>query len=375
MRDVYRVLGIVFLILCSGCSGETETEEIEVGFRGLAARNPYLGAQRLAEELGYEGRGTGLLSALPPTDWVLLLRPGVMTGGEDQAKDLLQWVKEGGDLWVDLEDFILEEDRATTASGPAQWALYKLLREIDLKVVGNEGEPHVEGLPSTPHLRVPWPETDVVLSDPYNRAWEHWGRSGHAAMVDLPWGAGGVHFFATLSGFDNEHLRDDNWAELFEHLLLRSGPDRATQGILVVYGGGRSFLALLWQHGWYFLIAMGLLTIVWVWRVSRRFGPVLEDPSWDPEGVGIGGGREFVEHIVAAGRTYERRGQLDRLVNAAGEHARTCTLHMDPETAQPSVSVSNPAQFLRNIKTLQASAERGSAEQLSTIAKPEQDND
>ncbi|MDF1838879.1 MAG: hypothetical protein P1V35_13495, partial [Planctomycetota bacterium] len=130
------------MFLClSGCGRETTSEEVEVGFRGLAANNPFLGAQRLAEELGYEGKGTVLLSEMPPLDWAMLLRPGVMTGGEAQAYDLLTWVASGGDLWVDLEDYLLEEDEipGELEDGPAQWALYTLIDELGLEVVYNEG--------------------------------------------------------------------------------------------------------------------------------------------------------------------------------------------------------------------------------------------
>lgn len=385
MKALLQGLPFLFLlVVCAGCAGESESEEREVGFRGLAARNPFLGAQRLAEELGYEARGTTHLTSLPGRDWTLLLRPGVMTGGVDQADDLLEWVSGGGDLWVDLEDYILEEEEepGVVEDGPPQWALYTLLEELKLDVVYNEGDEWGEegnhGLESAPHLTIPWPEADLVLGYNGSMAAESWGERSHSAMMHLRWGKGHVRFFASLEGFDNHHLRDHNWAEVYEHLLAQSHDDVHTGGVLVVYGGARSFLHLLWQHAWYFLLAMGVLLALWLWRASRRFGPVLEDPAWDPDGVGIGGGREFVEHLVAAGQTYERRGQLPLLLDAAWSRARGQYLEGDPAgqaIERPGVQNPSPTGFLKKIQSLQTAARRGSAGHRTPTSNPEIDHD
>ncbi|MCA9003486.1 MAG: hypothetical protein KDB61_16290, partial [Planctomycetes bacterium] len=187
---------------------------------------------------------------------------------------------------------------------------------------------------------------------------------------------GSVHFFASLSPFDNDHLRDADHGEALAYLLANSKPGVPTRGLFVVYGGGRSFLALLWQHGWLFLIAFGCLTAAWLWRVSRRFGPVLEDPAWDPEGVGIGGGREFLEHIEAAARTYERRGQKNRLLDAARE--RVLNMPGGPpeasvEALETTRDVSVP--FQQKIKVLEVAARRVTRGSKSTIPSPEKPND
>ncbi|MCA9003408.1 MAG: hypothetical protein KDB61_15900, partial [Planctomycetes bacterium] len=63
MSRFARACALAALVGLGAC-GEAQYEDVEVGFRGLAARNPYLGAQRLAEHLGYEGFGTSTLTHL-----------------------------------------------------------------------------------------------------------------------------------------------------------------------------------------------------------------------------------------------------------------------------------------------------------------------
>lgn len=368
MKRLQRVLGALLLLSCSACFGGMENKEIEVGFQGLAARNPYLGAQRLAEELGYEAIGTTVLSQMPPTDWAMLIRDGVMKGGEPQATELLQWAADGGDLWVDLGDTSAwDEGHDDSQDGPAQWAVYHMLEALELDVVDNDGE---EGLSVSiaSKLELPWPEESVVLGDPGRRASVYWGRPTFAAMLKLPWGRGHVSFFASLHGFDNHNLPEDDWAEFFEELMAGAKFSEPARGLMVVYGDGQGFFALLWEHAWFFLIAMGVLLAAWLWRVSRRFGPILEDPAWDPEGVGIGGGREFTEHIVAAGQTYERRGQLGWLLNAARDRAGAGA-DKDPAQAHSTQS----GAFLKRMRSLQASANGEATSDSGTIDTQEKE--
>jgi GNAT superfamily N-acetyltransferase len=196
-------------------------------------------------------------------------------------------------------------------------------------------------------------------------------------MVHMPWGEGSVHFFASLSLFDNDHLRDEDHAEALEYLLANAKPGQATKGVLVVYGGGRrSFLAMLWDHAWYFLLAFGFLTVFWLWRVSRRFGPILEDPAWDPEGVGIGGGREFTEHIEAAARTYERRGQTKTLMQAAQERTRRMAANLPPEEFEPIENLLRSAKpFQAKVQALQVAAQHAAAAKRTKIQPLETPND
>ncbi|MCP5020933.1 MAG: DUF4350 domain-containing protein [bacterium] len=345
------VLGALLVLFCTACSFGFEEKEIEVGFQGLARSNPYLGAQRLAEELGYEASGTTVLSQRPPTDWAMLIRDGVMKGGEPQAAELLQWAGDGGDLWVDLGDTSVWDDgHDDSLDGPSQWAVYYLLEELQLDVVDNDGDAGC-GVSIASNLELPWPEQSVVLGDPGRRASVYWGKPTFAAMLKLPWGRGHVSFFSSLHGFDNHNLPDDDWAEFFEELMAGAEFSEPVRGLMVVYGDGQGFFTLLWEHAWFFLIAMGVLLAAWLWRVSRRFGPILEDPAWDPEGVGIGGGREFTEHIVAAGQTYERRGQLDWLLKAARDRAGVDT---NPNS-DPAHS-SQPDAFLLRMRFFQTFA-------------------
>ncbi len=353
-----RAAWAMLLLVSSGCFGSSEFEEYEVGFQGLAARNPYLGAQLLAQELGYGAEGTTVLTNLPPTDWAMLMRDGVMTGGEPQARDLLAWAADGGDLWVDLGDTSVWDDDANPDEGPSHWALYELLDVLELDVVDNEGD-EGRGVSFAPELDLPWPEESVVLGDPERRSSVYWGSPTFASMLRLPWGRGNVSFFCSLHGFDNHNLKDGDWAEFFEQLLGGAEFDEPVKGLMVVYGGERSFMALLWRHAWFFLVAMGGLLALWLWRVSRRFGPILEDPAWDPEGVGIGGGREFTEHIVAAGKTYERRGQCIWLLKAA--EGRVASEQRDGGASAsnlPKVSSTKSAAFLKQMQVLQTKAHR-----------------
>jgi hypothetical protein len=110
-------------------------------------------------------------------------------------------------------------------------------------------------------------------------------------------GNGRITVLASLDFINNDMIGKDDDAALFVYLVsLAKG-----QNIWFVYG---SDVPALWRwfvdHAWAVLIAAALLLIVWLWMISRRFGPLLPARCIAR--------RSIVEHVAASAR-YLWRGK------------------------------------------------------------------
>jgi len=65
---------------------------------------------------------------------------------------------------------------------------------------------------------------------------------------------------------------------------------------------------LIWKHFWALVITLSLLFFIWVFRVSRRFGPLIPKETEDR--------RNLLEHIDASGAYYWKQKQQDVLLES-----------------------------------------------------------
>ncbi|HPF15175.1 MAG TPA: hypothetical protein PLJ12_12975, partial [Planctomycetota bacterium] len=261
---------------------------------------------------------------------------------------LLDWVDTGGRLWIsgvpesewDPEPSGAEGLRPRDNTTPWDRIQAGLEEELEYSEVLAEDDAPL-AMPDLADEGVVWPRRERLAP---NVEWaEDWlGASDQAALLRLPYGEGVIELFAGLEAFDNHRLRDEGRAQLFEYLLAEP---EAVLGVQILQGKGQGFFAMLWAHAAPAIWLAGLWVLLWVWRGLKRFGPLEEEPGWDPDGEGIGRGREFVEHLGAAARHYQRYEQQGLLWRAACRWKRASNL--DPE--QPPTS-----GWWQRMSTLQA---------------------
>jgi len=323
-------------------SCEKRAIEIPRGYRGEAARNSFLAAQRLLERLGtsVESReGLSSFAALPPTDATLIIPTPRRTLTEHRAAELLDWVERGGHLvvvsWQLFDDQNRSPDFVLDPIGVRQYMNEPAAEAApdddapggDERAPGESTSPVTEASAADLEAEEPEPELarahfpdratplevefdpefrfELDLVAAQARSFEIADANG-AHLVTLRRGKGIVTALSDDYFLAQPTIGDWDHAELvyrIAHFGGRDGP------VWIVFGDAYpSALTLLWRHGWMVVASALLVLALWLWFASRRFGPLAPDPSLER--------RELMEHVRAAGRFQWRRGAAAALLAA-----------------------------------------------------------
>ena len=278
--------------------GEWVEVELTVGYRGEAARNPYLAAGRFLRRMGIPARELGRRGLLegPPADGDVLVAAGGRHGvAEPLVEDLLAWAAAGHHLVVraapggdaGAADPLLDALGVATqhyerVADPGASSLWLDGRDLEARFTAPVRLAATAGLA-------------VLGSDDY----------GPLALQG-PWGRGRVTVLAGFGPFTNRHLGAHDHAELLLRLVAPAG------GVPVV---GFSLeeempglLTWLWRRIPEALLSLGLLGLLFMWRRGHRFGRIAPLPP--------SGRRSLLEHMDAAGWFLWRRGLGGRLLEA-----------------------------------------------------------
>ncbi len=288
-----------------GCSGEFTEEEVEVGYRGEASRNPFLAAQRLCEHYGVSSKSRPSLGSLPPPNTTLALSQGGITsrGGAEVIK---KWVTAGGSLIYFLRfldrsyddfaevspeinfwgsedsqtDFLLDSFKVLASPGP----------ERSRPSVSFQGQPY----------EVKFPSNLVLDFEPQTTP--RTGLGTASSILQFSFGEGEVILVADAYPFRNRQIGYGDHAALFWAMINQTG----NADFLIVYGADLSFLGLLWSRGWMVIIPILLAIAMWIWKNIPRDGPLLPEEALSH--------REFAMHIDAAGEFLWRQRAMPQLL-------------------------------------------------------------
>ncbi len=297
-------------------NGEFYEEEVDIGLRGEAARNPLLAAGRLMERSGATVHFAPVYTRPPPAGTTLVWPTPRRTLSDNRAQALLDWVDAGGHLvvvsWTLWEDD--ETDPLLDHLGVEQY-----LNDYDDSDAGDEDAPveaqdgatdPADGLPvAMPAregvLRVAF-DPDYRLEDGYDEAdWALADRNGIHALR-YRWGEGRITALSDHEFMLNDDIGKADHAALTVR-LLEPAQERT---IWFVYGDDvPSLWHWLTTHAWPVLVAAAVLLAAWLWSTSRRLGPLIPQPPATR--------RSMVEHVAASGRFLWRRHGSATLHHAA----------------------------------------------------------
>lgn len=278
---------------------------IEGDYRGEAALNPLLAAERTLTELGLPTTSAPSLGALPPDDAVLILRDSGRFMSPRDIERLLAWCASGGNLVLlfpgdsDLLDQIeddLEQSRFEMPLAKAFDVACVLdsasegVQTIDL----GAGELELD-LPSRFAFEDELGKADLTIGDPLL-----------ARLLSFEHGLGRATLVADDRWASNRQLGERDHARLLWELCNVEGE---RTGAVIVFGEEPPGLfALIWKHGWTVVLSGALLTALILWRAGARFGPRLPELSHDR--------RDFSEHVTASGEFLWRHGASAALLAA-----------------------------------------------------------
>lgn len=318
------LLFILLAILFSACF-TLKTERRDLGYGREARFNPWLAAGRLLERNGMRVRFAPAYHSLPPQARALVLATPLPYLDAGEQMQILNWVKQGGHLVVELqEDAPAAHDDETNL----------LLRELDVRLRKRHPEKKSNATPvKAEKLRPTRMDNEGSIQtglNPYYflQAGKHapqWTVSdkygAHAMRFAV--GAGRITVLSDLMWMDNGKLAEGDHAALLWRVVDAQKHDE----VWLIHGSERpSLLALILEQATPFLLALALATAVWLWGVSRRFGPL--------QSVATTAARKLSEHIEASGRYLLHHGGLAQLFNASRQRLLTQVQRRHPQWKQ-----------------------------------------
>ncbi len=340
-----------------------ERVEIEVPGRysGMARVNPYYAAELFLEEMDIASESRFSLGELPPTDHVVLVLTRDTDSRHALQGKLYDWVASGGHLIIAAIAPRSTDEREQRDPDPllamAGLALRPTDEHPDVPYPGLLGTP-----PGTPDAgppdagersgdrssRRPPPtlfdllgrhvnREVVTVSSPattgprtlqmnVDRDWTLVHRQDeefmdsvdpiavrpHLPVAYSPVAQGQVTAVVESYFMNNRAIGEHDHARLLHALVTQ---ERTPAGaILIVRAQSDSFMGLIWRVGWMVILSLLALVLAWVWAASRRFGPVLPEPSPTR--------RRLMEHIEAMGTFLWRHGYHGELLDSAREAVR-----------------------------------------------------
>ncbi len=331
-RSLAVAIGVALLGLATGC--ERVEEEVEVGYRGPAARNPLLAAERFLEQSGHSAQSLPGYRRPPSAERSLVLPALLSARGTVDPERLVQWVRRGGHL-VYVRRGIVREEGPRNDANPRPDPLLERLgiayqpeTEVDGRGPGQRVEVRIQRADRSTVQRVADERGQYPLSirvrrkgafhvPERKRAWLrrrdvcYTGDLGAAALLDYSLGKGRVTLVADGEWMTNRRVGSFPHASALLWLFRRDGERR---DVWLIYDAEGTLLGLAWRQGWMILVSTAVALAAWVWWAVSRDGPVLEATSGGPVG--------FDAHLRAAGWYLWRAEQVEALLHPMRQRVR-----------------------------------------------------
>jgi len=352
---LFQAVAVLVLLLPTGCGGGKWVDtKIPIGYKGRARTDPFLAAQLLLKEHGHRARRLPNLERLPDASTSVLVMSGEAGMPEGRARQIMEWVAQGGHLIYTLagcrpyNDWSLfnalgsyayfgndkRADAVLTSLGviahDRRVNTAKILDQIKGKKTPKPAEEdEIKSAEDVPvqegELQWKWKTFTVGLPNyvTFNlsrelRRDEYTTENPTAATVlSLQQGGGRVTLLNHARPLRNRYLGESDHAELL--LALVGSQPRDVSFVLTLE---TSFWKLLWSRAWMPITGLALLTAFWLWRHMPRFGPLRQ--------VALHDTRHFADHITALGQFYHRLRRDDVLLAAAADAVRTRALRRHP---------------------------------------------
>lgn len=260
-----RWLVVMPALLLAGCEMVERTETI--GHKGRARLNPYLAAERMLGEFGYEIRSEFGWPNFEDEELAMVAVPASTLSTEVYVGDLETWVAGGGHAVILLEyGEVYRNDWRDTAPAPdfeISEALGAWMAREGVEIAGGNERTEAQSVEVAGGVFEVWMKSGRVLS----RA----GRSRDGLLVSAPSGDGRLTLVADARPFRNRYIGDHDHAALLLELAERSPAGGA---VAFIRNSSLSFWGLLWSHAWPALVALILLIVFWLWKNMPRFGPL-----------------------------------------------------------------------------------------------------
>ncbi|MBT8104066.1 MAG: DUF4350 domain-containing protein [Woeseiaceae bacterium] len=285
---VVVLAGILFAAWFFSSHEKVEVEEW-VGYRGDARVNPWLAAELLVRELGFESESKPELTPaewLPPETDTLIVQVTSSLGVGSDLYLLLNWAGEGGHLVLLGPEFVAEEGDDTL------WQFGIGLRVTrsklyEAKEAQDDFEDELDGdyaLGTYPHDA----RLEVVNEE---QGFDVISHGGEIIAARQQWGDGFVSVVANATRFDNDSINNGDNARLFADVVM--GEIEPGKIWLIFRTRLTPLWQLIWQAAPYLVISAALIVLLLLWSALPAFGPRIVAQTDER--------RSILEHIHASG--------------------------------------------------------------------------
>ncbi len=290
MRYLFLLLAALLL---TGC--DYEEVEREIGYKGKARVNPWLAAERFCEQYeGGEVRSHASWKA-PEFDDTVWFVPAPVVGNESYNRSLESWVEGGGHLVL-----LVEHGETEKNDWSRHWEIPQigpsLVQMLDRSGITLVAEGFTKGEIRASEIELDG-KTYQVEASSHSRVSVSDGEPGVFASV--PSGDGRITVLTDGRLFRNRWISDKDHAALLDAIIRISEYEG---NIGFIRGSGVSLWGLLGRYLWQVLVALLILTLVWLWKNFTRFGPL--ESATEPSDL-----RGYDHHLEALG---DFQWRLDR---------------------------------------------------------------
>ena len=327
MKRWLIALGVLALLVGLGYVAretffEKTSVEVDRGYSGEAAYNPFFALRQLVVGLGAEARTVSGLNQLPPSGYVLVLAMDDRPLVSREVDRLLDWVEQGGHLIVPA--------RPKSISQP-------FLEHSGVQLFGKDQADEDDHLSESNFRteRLSWPklyvsedsEEIIVRSD---------GETDASWALTSVHGEGLVTVPVSLRVLENDHLASAQHADL-GWWLVSDQEGTAPEGVWIAFRQAPvSVWTLLAERARPVVLALALLCAAALALFARPFGPRLEPPPRNR--------RHLDEHLKATGRfLWDREVEHALLRAVQGEAERHLVRGGQPTARQIAVLVQQTA--------------------------------
>ena len=234
----------------------------EIGYKGKARVNPWLAAERFTGRMGYETKSVISWTAPDSEDAVWMI-PASVLGNESFIRQTGEWVRDGGHLILLVEHAEAEtndwsRDPPTPILEPP---LFSLLEQAGLSLKERDDV-------SAESISLDDATFQVNAKSSFSVA-PCEGKPGVFASVES--GDGRLTVLTDGRLFRNRWIGENDNAALLDALIRITDTEGA---VGFMRGSGLSLWALLREHLWPVLVALGVWLLLWLWKNLTRFGPI-----------------------------------------------------------------------------------------------------
>lgn len=304
------------VILCLGLLGSwlltfanKSYYEKNIGATYEARKNPFLAAQFFLQKNNTEvsfDESFSRLDAPLDSNSSIIISNSLKPLSNARIENLKQFVQQGGHLILKATEFY-DDERGTSDAPILQFLgvrLYPFQGWITQYKDADSDDTHVNETESTytettydnisylnivpdqPATEVHFYQKATLMDTSGNALWIE-GTDSATHLLRYAMGEGFITVLSDMSVWQNHRIDD------VDHALFLYQLTQPSQSVIIIYNPQfDSLLSLLWQHGYYVVIALGCLIVMVIWHFQIKTGPVFAQFSNQ--------NRQLLQHIKAA---------------------------------------------------------------------------